>query len=171
MVIAAWIALYKDDLKALLAFSTVSHLGLVTMPVRHGRADRRRGRGLPHPQPLHIQGRAVPLAGIVDHETGTRDARRLGGLLWLMPVTGTLAMVAAASMAGLPLLNGFSKEMMLEAAAHTEFLGLALLVPCWPPWGPCSAAYSSASSPPSSSTLRDDYPHPPHDPPPACGCR
>ena len=54
----------------------------------------------------HLQGVAVPVAGIVDHETGTRDAR-LGGLLWLMPITGTLAMVAAASMAGLPLLNGF----------------------------------------------------------------
>ena len=66
-------------------------------------------------------------AGIVDHETGTRDMRRLGGLLWLMPITGTLAMVAAASMAGLPLLNGFlSKEMCCEAAAHTDVLGFGL---------------------------------------------
>ena len=56
-------------------------------------------------------------AGIVDHETGTRDMRRLGGLLRLMPISATLALVAAASMAGVPLLNGFlSKEMMLEAA-------------------------------------------------------
>jgi multicomponent K+:H+ antiporter subunit A len=51
-------------------------------------------------------------AGIIDHETGTRDIRRLSGLFRLMPVTAALAMVAAASMAGVPLLNGFlSKEM------------------------------------------------------------
>src|SRR3546814_6797068 len=51
-------------------------------------------------------------AGIIDHEAGTRDIRRLSGLYRLMPITATLATVAAASMAGVPLLNGFlSKEM------------------------------------------------------------
>ena len=51
-------------------------------------------------------------AGIIDHETGTRDLRRLSGLYRFMPITGTLAIVAAAAMAGVPLLNGFlSKEM------------------------------------------------------------
>ena len=51
-------------------------------------------------------------AGIIDHETGTRDIRRLSGLWRFMPITATLAMVAAAAMAGVPLLNGFlSKEM------------------------------------------------------------
>jgi multicomponent K+:H+ antiporter subunit A len=51
-------------------------------------------------------------AGIIDHETGTRDIRRLSGLRRFMPITATLAMVAAAAMAGVPLLNGFlSKEM------------------------------------------------------------
>ena len=51
-------------------------------------------------------------AGIIDHETGTRDIRRLSGLYRFMPITATLAMVAAAAMAGVPLLNGFlSKEM------------------------------------------------------------
>src|SRR6218665_2444002 len=50
--------------------------------------------------------------GIVDHESGTRDIRRLSGLRRMMPITATLAMVAAGSMAGVPLLNGFlSKEM------------------------------------------------------------
>src|SRR3546814_6491795 len=54
-------------------------------------------------------------AGIIDHETGTRDLRRLSGLYRFMPVTATLAMVAAAAMAGVPLLNGFlSKEMFLS---------------------------------------------------------
>ena len=51
-------------------------------------------------------------AGIIDHESGTRDIRRLSGLWRFMPITATLAMVAAAAMAGVPLLNGFlSKEM------------------------------------------------------------
>jgi multicomponent K+:H+ antiporter subunit A len=59
-------------------------------------------------------------AGIIDHEAGTRDMRRLSGLFRFLPVTGTLAMVAAAAMAGVPLLNGFlSKEMFFtETVEH-----------------------------------------------------
>src|SRR5690606_21815267 len=54
-------------------------------------------------------------AGIIDHETGTRDIRRLAGLWKYMPHTAALAVVAAASMAGVPLLNGFlSKEMFFS---------------------------------------------------------
>ena len=60
-------------------------------------------------------------AGIIDHETGTRDIRRLSGLFRLMPITATLAMVAAAAMAGVPLLNGFlSKEMFFAEALEVE---------------------------------------------------
>ena len=56
-------------------------------------------------------------AGIIDHETGTRDMRRLNGLLKYMPWTAALAMVASAAMAGVPLLNGFlSKEMFFGVA-------------------------------------------------------
>lgn len=168
MVVAAWIALFKDDLKALLAFSTVSHLGLVTMLF---------GMGTPIAAlaaVFHILNHATfkaslfLTAGIVDHEAHTRDARRLGGLLWLMPITGTLAAIAAASMAGVPLLNGFlSKEMMLEAAAHTPYAGLPWLVPLLATLGAAfSVAYAARYlfhvflGP-----VRDDYPHHPHDPP------
>ncbi|MDQ4061815.1 MAG: monovalent cation/H+ antiporter subunit A, partial [Pseudomonadota bacterium] len=79
MVIGAWIALFKDDLKALLAFSTVSHLGLMTMLL---------GIGTPMAAVaavFHILNHATfkaalfMSAGIVDHEAGTRDIRRLGG--------------------------------------------------------------------------------------------
>ena len=60
-------------------------------------------------------------AGIIDHETGTRDMRRLGGLFRYMPITATLAMVASAAMAGVPLLNGFlSKEMFFAEAIETH---------------------------------------------------
>ena len=69
-------------------------------------------------------------AGIVDHETGTRDIRRLGGLAKAMPVTAVIATVAAASMAGLPPLGGFiSKEMMLYETPHVALFGLPWLVP------------------------------------------
>src|SRR5690606_15680005 len=54
-------------------------------------------------------------AGAVDHEAGTRDMRKLRGLVRYMPITTALATVAAAAMAGVPLLNGFlSKEMFFE---------------------------------------------------------
>src|SRR5690606_28216009 len=56
-------------------------------------------------------------AGVIDHETGTRDIRRLNGLMKSMPLTGTLALVASGAMAGVPLLNGFlSKEMFFAEA-------------------------------------------------------
>mgnify|MGYP002397409337 CR=1 FL=1 len=129
MLVAAGIALFKDDLKGLLAYSTVSHLGLVTMLL---------GFGTPLAAVaavFHILNHATfkaalfMNAGIVDHEAGTRDIKRLGGLLQLMPITATMAMVAAASMAGLPPLNGFiSKEMMLHEAVDTTWLGNGWLV-------------------------------------------
>jgi multicomponent K+:H+ antiporter subunit A len=60
------------------------------------------------------------VAGIIDHETGTRDMRKLNGLLKYMPHTAALAMIAAAAMAGVPLLNGFlSKEMFFEQAVSS----------------------------------------------------
>src|SRR5690606_28575728 len=60
-------------------------------------------------------------AGIVDHETGTRDMRRLGGLRRIMPYTSALAIIASLAMAGIPLLNGFlSKEMFFAQALEIE---------------------------------------------------
>lgn len=168
MVIGAWIALFKDDLKALLAFSTVSHLGFVTMLLGLG---TRMGAVAAI---FHIINHATfkaPLfmsAGIVDHEAGTRDIKRLGGLLTLMPITGTLALIGSASMAGVPLLNGFlSKEMMLEEAAHTSYAGLPWLFPLLATIGALlSAAYSARFAfHVFLGKTRHDYPHHPHDPP------
>lgn len=111
-VLGAYLAIFQQDLKGLLAYSTISHLGLITLLL-----------GLDTPLALvaatfHIINHATfkaslfMAAGIIDHECGTRDIRRLSGLYRFMPITATLAMVAAAAMAGVPLLNGFiSKEM------------------------------------------------------------
>ena len=115
LVLGAYTALFKNDLKGLLAYSTISHLGLITLLF---------GIGTPLAAVaavFHIMNHATfkaslfMAAGIIDHEAGTRDMRRLAGLWKYMPYTGLLAMVAAAAMAGVPLLNGFlSKEMFFE---------------------------------------------------------
>src|SRR6185503_13084939 len=85
-------------------------------------------------------------AGIIDHETGTRDIRRLNGLYRFMPITATLAMVAAGAMAGVPLLNGFlSKEMFFAEALEVEGPVRALdraLPFIATLWGMFSVAYS-----------------------------
>jgi multicomponent K+:H+ antiporter subunit A len=111
-ILGAFIAVFQQDLKGLLAYSTISHLGLITLLT---------GLYTPFGQIaaiFHIMNHATfkaslfMAAGIIDHETGTRDIRRLSGLWRFMPITASLAMVAAAAMAGVPLLNGFlSKEM------------------------------------------------------------
>ncbi|MGY1490416.1 monovalent cation/H+ antiporter subunit A [Methylobacillus pratensis] len=111
----SYIALFKHDMKALLAYSTISHLGLIVALF---------GIGTPLAVVagvFHIINHAAfkaslfMLAGIVDHETGTRDMRQLRGLRRYMPYTAVLMVIAAAAMAGIPGLNGFvSKEMFLE---------------------------------------------------------
>ena len=167
MLIGAFIALFKDDLKALLAFSTVSHLGLITMLL---------GFGTPLAAlaaVFHIINHAAfkaPLfmvAGIIDHEAHTRDIRRLGGLRHVMPLTFALGAIAALSMAGVPPLNGFlSKELMLEQAARTPWAGSAWLLPALAGLGALvSAAYSFRFiAHVFFGPLRHDYPTKPHDP-------
>ncbi|WP_180135983.1 monovalent cation/H+ antiporter subunit A [Acinetobacter sp. YH12070] len=112
LCMAAFFAIFKEDLKGLLAYSTISHLGLIVCLL---------GIGSPLAVAaaiFHIINHATfkaalfMIAGIIDHESGTRDLRKLSGLWQLLPFTATLTMITAASMAGVPLTNGFlSKEM------------------------------------------------------------
>jgi multicomponent K+:H+ antiporter subunit A len=130
MAIAAWIALFKDDLKLLLAFSTVSHLGLMTMLLGLGSAMAAVAAVFHILNHAAFKAALFMGAGIVHHEAGTRDISRLGGLARLMPITAVIMLVASAAMAGVPLLNGFvSKEMMLEQASGTVYAGLPRLFP------------------------------------------
>ncbi|UWQ21915.1 monovalent cation/H+ antiporter subunit A [Jannaschia sp. W003] len=169
MVLGAAIALFKHDLKALLAFSTVSHLGLITMLLGTGTAFGAMAAVFHILNHATFKAALFMSAGIIDHETGTRDVLRLGGLRRLMPITFAIATLAALSMAGIPLLNGFvSKEMMLEEALHTTLFGLPWLVPVLAGLGSLlSAAYCfrfvghTFLGP-----VRDDYPAHPHDPGP-----
>ncbi|MEL6898575.1 MAG: hydrogen gas-evolving membrane-bound hydrogenase subunit E, partial [Planctomycetota bacterium] len=161
------IALFKHDLKALLAFSTVSHLGLITMLLGTGTAFGAMAAVFHILNHATFKAALFMSAGIVDHEAHTRDIRRLGGLRTLMPVTFVIATLAALSMAGIPLLNGFlSKEMMLEEATKTVLFNSPLLVPVLATIGSLiSAAYCfrfighTFLGP-----VRDDYPTKPHDP-------
>ena len=168
MVLGAVIALFKHDLKSLLAFSTVSHLGLITMLLGTGTAFGAMAAMFHILNHATFKAALFMSAGIIDHEAHTRDIRRLGGLRHLMPVTFVIASLAALSMAGIPLLNGFlSKEMMLEEATHTALFGMPLLVPVMATIGSLfSAAYCFRFI---SHTFlgpqRDDYPATPHDPP------
>jgi multicomponent K+:H+ antiporter subunit A len=121
LLIGGFAAIFQNDLKGLLAYSTISHLGLITTLL-----------GMNSPLAavaavFHIINHATFKAslfmavGIVDHEAGTRDMRRLSGLARYMPVTATLTVVAGAAMAGVPLLNGFiSKEMFFTEAVFVS---------------------------------------------------
>lgn len=145
MLVGAYFALLKNDLKGLLAFSTISHLGLICMLLGIG------SEGAVIAALFHIINHACfkaglfMTAGIIDHESGTRDMRKLQGLMGLMPVTATLAMIVAASMAGIPPFNGFmSKELFLDQAVQQHlFGGLSWFVPILATVGAAlSVAYS-----------------------------
>ena len=167
MVLGAVIALFKHDLKALLAFSTVSHLGLITMLLGTGTAFGAMAAVFHILNHATFKAALFMSAGIIDHEAHTRDIRRLGGLRSLMPVTFVIVTLAALSMAGIPLLNGFlSKEMMLEEAAHTTLFGAPWLVPALAVLGSLfSAAYCfRLIGHVFLGPVRDDYPAKPHDP-------
>lgn len=131
LLTGAYFALFQHDIKGLLAYSTISHLGLITLLLGLD-------TGLAAVAAIfHIINHAVfkaslfMAAGIIDHETGSRDMRKVNGLWHFMPITASLAMVAAASMAGVPLLNGFlSKEMFFSQTLSSSVLGsLSWVIP------------------------------------------
>jgi multicomponent K+:H+ antiporter subunit A len=170
LVIGAYAAIFQQDMKGVLAYSTISHLGLITLLL-----GMNSNIGLVAAL-FHIVNHATfkaslfMAAGIVDHETGTRDLGRLSGLRHAMPITATLAMVAAASMAGVPLLNGFiSKEMFFTETVYVAGnLSVRVLLPLAAVVASTfSVAYSLRfilqvffGAKPS-----EDLPRPPHEPP------
>ncbi len=117
LLIGAYTALFQHDIKGLLAYSTISHLGLITLLFGFGTQMAAVAAIFHIINHATFKASLFMVAGIVDHETGTRDMRRLNGLFKYMPHTAVLAMIAAAAMAGVPLLNGFlSKEMFFDQA-------------------------------------------------------
>lgn len=166
LLIGSFFAIYQNDMKGLLAYSTISHLGLIVVLLSIG-------------TPLsvvaavfHVMNHAVFKAslfmavGIVDHETGTRDMRVLRGLRQAMPYTAALAIVASAAMAGVPLLNGFlSKEMffaetMIVGGTEDWSMSVAAVL-----MGVFSVAYSLRFISVFFGPLAEDLPKHPHEPP------
>lgn len=145
LLLGAYIALFKHDLKGLLAYSTISHLGLITLLLGLN-SDFAAVAAVFHViNHATFKASLFMAAGIIDHESGSRDMRKLNGLMKYMPYTATLAIVAALSMAGVPLLNGFlSKEMFFAETLNQSMLGsLSWLIPLLATVG---AAFSVAYS-------------------------
>ncbi|WP_438971308.1 monovalent cation/H+ antiporter subunit A [Methylophaga sp.] len=131
MVLGAYTALFKHDLKGLLAYSTISHLGLITLLFGFSTQLAAVAAIFHIINHATFKASLFMVAGIIDHECGTRDMRKVNGLLKYMPHTAVLAMIAASAMAGVPLLNGFlSKEMFFEqAVTASDANSLAWAIP------------------------------------------
>ncbi|MCM5703922.1 monovalent cation/H+ antiporter subunit A [Larsenimonas salina] len=145
LLYGAFFALIKQDLKGVLAFSTISHLGLITLLFGFNTELAAVAAVFHIINHATFKASLFMAAGIVDHECGTRDIRKLNGLWRYMPYTTVLAAVASASMAGVPLLNGFlSKEMFLAQSLDAQMLGgLSWIIPALATLGSIlSVAYS-----------------------------
>ena len=148
-------AVKQTDLKALLAYSTISQLGLIMSLFGLGSASLYKGLSVEESSLyafaafaaiFHLinhstfKGSLFMVVGIIDHETGTRDIKKLGGLMHIMPISFTLTIIGGFSMAGLPPFNGFlSKEMFFTAVVeaskmeifHLDNLGILIPIIAW----------------------------------------
>ncbi|CUX17187.1 Na(+)/H(+) antiporter subunit A (fragment) [Agrobacterium sp. NCPPB 925] len=133
MLTGALLAVRQTDLKLMLAYTTVSSLGLLVMLTGFGSDHAIEAAVLYLVAHSLFKGALFMVAGIIDHETGTRDVTRLGGLRKAMPITFAAALAAAISMAGLPPFFGFlAKEEIYYALAHGNpravlFTGIAII--------------------------------------------
>ena len=119
----SYMAVTQTDLKAILAYSTISQLGMIMAMLGFGTELAILAAVFHILNHATFKGSLFMVAGIIDHETGTRDIRKLGGLFTFMPITALLAFFGTFSMAGFPLpfLNGFlSKEMFFDSSLHFE---------------------------------------------------
>ncbi|WP_322495178.1 hydrogen gas-evolving membrane-bound hydrogenase subunit E [Chloroflexus sp.] len=128
MTFAAIVAMRQFDLKAMLAYTTISMLGALTMQIGLGGKYGAEGVATNILAHALYKSALFMLAGVIDHECGTRDLRRLGGLRAYMPQTMVITALALLSFGGIPVMFGFvAKELMLEAALETD-LGATLSV-------------------------------------------
>lgn len=132
MLVGGYRALRQTDIKLILAYGTVSQLGFLTMVVGLGRPDAAlAGLGLLLAHGL-FKAALFLVVGIIDHQSGTRDIRKLSGVFRSSRALGVVAAIAAASMAGVPPLAGFvAKESVFEAFVH---YGTGHDAPAWGIW-------------------------------------
>ena len=119
LLLGSFYAIFQSDMKGLLAYSTISHLGLIMVLLSIGTSLSVVAAIFHTMNHAVFKASLFMAVGIVDHEAGTRDMRQLRGLRKAMPHTAALAVVASAAMAGVPLMNGFlSKEMFFAETMH-----------------------------------------------------
>ncbi|MCX8061995.1 MAG: putative monovalent cation/H+ antiporter subunit A [Anaerolineales bacterium] len=129
MVLGGYLALSQTDMKRLLAYSTISALGSLVMAIGIGSETALKAMVLFLLAHGLYKGTLFLVTGSVDHESGTRDVRYLGGLRRAMPYTAAGSTLAALSMAGVPLFFGFvAKEYLYEAAYKVGALWITLAV-------------------------------------------
>ena len=119
MILGGWRALRQHDLKLMLAYGTVSQLGFLTLVVGLGNREAAvAGLGLLLAHGF-FKATLFLVVGIIDHQSGTRDIRKLSGIFRSSPKLAVVAVIGAASMAGLPPLLGFvAKESVYETFVH-----------------------------------------------------
>ncbi|MFH5241561.1 Na+/H+ antiporter subunit A [Antrihabitans spumae] len=123
MLIAGWRALQEYDLKLILAFGTVSQLGLLIILVGIGSPDAALAGMTMLVAHAFFKATLFMVVGIIDHSTGTRDIRKLAHLGRRVPTLAVIAALAALSMSGLPPLLGFiGKEAAFTAISTTPTL-------------------------------------------------
>ena len=126
LVLGAYLAIFQRDLKGLLAYSTISHLGLITTLLSLGSPLAAVAAIFHMVNHATFKASLFMAAGIIDHETGTRDMQQAERAVPLHAASpATLAMVACAAMAGVPLLNGFLSKEMFFAEARRDPCGFA----------------------------------------------
>lgn len=127
MLVGAVSALFHSDLKKILAYTTISALGIMVFALGVGTPQAIQGLVVFLLSHAFYKGALFMIAGNVDHASGTRDINKLSGLFRNMPFTAFAAMLAALSMAGIPFMPGFlSKELFYEAVIESPQLSLLL---------------------------------------------
>ena len=125
LLFGSYMALRQTDLKALLAYSTISQLGLIVSLLGVGTEAAIIAAMFHLFNHSSFKGSLFLMTGIVDHETGTRDITILRGLGRVMPFTAAVALIGSLSMAGLPPFSGFlSKELFLSSVVESGGAGL-----------------------------------------------
>tara|TARA_R110002020_G_scaffold39991_7_gene118344 strand:+ start:7684 stop:10062 length:2379 start_codon:yes stop_codon:yes gene_type:complete len=128
LIVGTLLAIRQTDLKLMLAYTTVSSLGLLVMLTGFGSEHAIAAAVLYLVAHSLFKGALFMVAGLIDHETGTRDVTGLGGLRKAMPITFIAALAAAISMAGLPPFVGFlAKEEIYYALWATDPWSLAFV--------------------------------------------
>jgi len=128
LIYGTLLGLRQTDLKLMLAYTTVASLGLLVMLLGLGSEYAVEAAVLYLIAHSFFKGALFLVAGCVDHETGTRETVRLGGLARSMPITTIAALLAGLSMMGIPFFFGFlAKEVIYEATLHSSAARIATI--------------------------------------------